>query len=140
MLPFCNVVVAVVAFSNASSLCFTLALGLCLLSPAVRVYYWYLLNEWIVRAPRHSHIFAHALHEAAAASTAAFAAPLTRLRLSLVVCVTVLGASISLSLSGCLPFPASLVPSACVYILRLKSKRFYIVIVMTARRRTLARL
>lgn len=39
-------------------------LSLCLFLPAVRVYYWYLLNEWIVRAPRHSHIFAHALHEA----------------------------------------------------------------------------
>lgn len=81
LLPFCNVVVAVVAFSNASSLCFTLSLCFFLLSPAVRVYYWYLLNEWIVRAPRHSHIFAHALHEAAAASnaasTAAFAAPVT---------------------------------------------------------------
>lgn len=77
LLPFCNVVVAVVAFSNASSLCFTLSLCFFLLSPAVRVYYWYLLNEWIVRAPRHSHIFAHALHEAAAASNAAFAAPVT---------------------------------------------------------------
>lgn len=65
---------------------------------------------------------------------------LLRLRLSLVVCVTVLGASISLSPSRCLPLPVFLVPSACVYILRLKSKRFYIVIVMTARRRTLARL
>lgn len=65
---------------------------------------------------------------------------LLQLRLSLVVCVTVLGASISLSLSRCVPLPVSLVPSACAYILRLKSKRFYIVIVMTARRRTLARL
>lgn len=67
-LTFCLVVVAgavafaviVVLFSNACALRFFLSLfrSSCLsLLRSVRVYYWYLLNEWIVRAQRHSHIF-----------------------------------------------------------------------------------
>lgn len=102
LLSLCYVVVAVVVFSNASTLCFTLLLASAFsLLPYVSIIGICWMNGLYV--PQGIRI---SLPMRCMKQPLPLPLPLLlllRLRLSLVVCVTVLGASISLCLSCCLP-------------------------------------